>query len=111
MNLSENVKLNMETVSVENDLFEALKSLSDFDANWNGKNGVVSQEASENGFNNNQEYCIDRLKMRMITGDFEESHEIVEAFCDEWFADVEHQVMCHYNEDKNIDFIVVAFVK
>lgn len=105
-------KLNMETVAVVNgDLFTALKSLSDFDADWNGKNKVVSQEARENGFTSNQAYCIDRLKMRMITGDFAELHEIAEAFCDEWFAGVEHQVVCHYDADESIDFIAVAFVK
>ena len=105
-------KFNMETVAVVNgDLFTALKSLSDFDANWNGKNKIVSQEATENGFTSNQSYCINRIKMRMITGDFAESHEIVEAFCDEWFTDTEHQVVCHYNEDESIDFIAVAFVR
>ena len=113
-----NHKLHVETVYVtENDLFGALKSLSDLDNDFNGNNGdeYLSDAAKENGCSSNQEYLLNCLRKEYENGDFEEEYEVVDAFCESWCgADSffeEYNVVSHLTPENKVDYIVLAYIE
>ena len=107
MEINKKTKLNMETIEVKGNIFDALINLSSFDKNYISS---ASEEAAAQGFASNQEYHVFQVKTLMAEGFFVEEHEIVDAFCDMWMADKEHIVTCHYSDEDKIDYIVIAFV-
>lgn len=114
MGLTTKRKLNIETVAVSGDLFGALKALSDIDNDFNGNNGdeYLSAEAKEAGYENNQEYLLNKVREESRSGEYESVDDIVQAFCKAWLDGDSHyeewEVVCHFTNHE-IDFIVLAY--
>lgn len=115
MGLTTKRKLNMETVAVRGDLFEALKSLSDIDGEFNGRKGdkFLSEEAEAAGFKTNQDYLLHKIRELFKSGEYDTIDEAVNAFCEGWLDNnsnyEEWEVVCHFSSCC-IDFIVLAYV-
>lgn len=79
------------------DLLETLRSLADFDNDFNGVNGIdyTWKEAIENGFESNLEYLLNEVK------DIKDDKECVEEFVDGWIkSDI------NYYHDYNVDYLI-----
>lgn len=77
-------------------LLEALATMSDFDCDFNGENGVeyAWEETLENGFESNLEYLLNEVK------DIQDDSEAVQVFFETWMKMDED----YYNE-YNLDTI------
>ena len=73
-------KLEKVKAGDRNSLLCALRSIADFDCDFNGENGedYTWDDALENGFESNLEYLINEVK------DIEDDEECVNAFIKEW---------------------------
>ncbi|HAU87301.1 MAG TPA: hypothetical protein DCW90_17995 [Lachnospiraceae bacterium] len=72
----------LEEVKVGNrkSLLNALKSLSDFDCDFNGENGLEYLWEEVDGFESNMDYLADKVK------DIEDDEDCVETFFKEWMS-------------------------
>ena len=72
----------LEEVEVNNreSLLNALKSLSDFDCDFNGENGNDYLWEDAEGYESNMDYLINEVK------DIEDDEECVNTFFDEWLS-------------------------
>lgn len=89
------------------DLLKALASMSDFDCDFNGENGIdyTWEEALNKGFESNLEYLLDKVK------DIKNDVECVEAFVDEWMEtddDYYHDYKLNYLTDSNGNVFVIS---
>lgn len=71
-------------------LLEALTTMSDFDCDFNGENGIeyAWEETLENGFESNLEYLLNEVK------DIQDDSEAVQVFVETWMKMDED----YYNE-------------
>ena len=79
------------------DLLTALASLSDFDCDFNGENGIeyAWEETVANGFESNLEYLLDKVK------DIENDIECVETFVDYWMENDKN-----YYQDYVLEYLI-----
>jgi hypothetical protein len=70
----------LEEVEVDNreSLLNALRSLSEYDNDFNGENGIDYLWEEANGFESNMEYLVNEVK------DIEDDEECVNTFFEEW---------------------------
>lgn len=61
-------------------LLDALRSLSDFDYDFNGENGLDYLWEDASGFESNMDYLINEVK------DIEDDEECVNTFFEEWLG-------------------------
>ena len=70
----------MDEVEVDNreSLLDALRSLSDFDCDFNGENGLDYLWEDAKGYDSNMDYLINEVK------DIKDDEECVNTFFEEW---------------------------
>lgn len=80
MSSTMNLYSGLEEVKVGNreSLLNALISLSDFDCDFNGKNGLDYLWEDANGFESNMDYLINEVR------DIDDDEECVNTFFEEW---------------------------
>ncbi len=89
------------------DLLSALASLSDFDCDFNGENGIdyAWKETVENGFESNLEYLLDKAK------DIEDDAECVNWFIYTWMErdkNYYHDFKVDYLTDENKNIFAIS---
>lgn len=108
MSREHNLYSNLLTVEAGNreSLLETLKSLSDFDCDFNGDNGTdyAWEETLEAGFESNLEYMLNEVK------DIENDVDCVELFVNAWMEtdmDYYSAYQLDYLTDSNGNIIVI----
>jgi hypothetical protein len=78
------------------DLLSALASLSDFDCDFNGENGIeyAWEETVKKGFESNLEYLLDKVK------DIKDDTECINEFFNTWMENDRN-----YYHDYNVDYL------
>ena len=93
-----NLHMSLVEVNAGNreDLLDALRSLSDYDCDFNGENGIeyLWDEIDENKFDSSMDYLISEVK------DISDDEECVRYFIATW---MEHDK--NYYEEYQLDFI------